>query len=325
MSNFVNVPVGDTFQIKCPKAATVPGFPVPAGDDPISHFIPELDPNYLFRPDLLRDILGYHQLRVEGEIKDSFMLFGPKGAGKTSLIDQVAARLNIPCISVTGHSRLEVPELLGKNILVDGDMIWQDGPLTIAMRKGYWFVLSEYDLIDPGTQAGLNDIAEGRPLTLEDNGGEIVRQHKNFRFMVTGNTSGNGDASGTYQGTIMQNSAFLDRFMSVEVGYPTEEEEDKILSQAVPQLTPNIRKNLIEVANEVRLLHTGDENTPGQIDLTCSTRALIRWAKFLLYFKKTDSPAVYSMRRAFGNGAERAVRITLDETVQRVFGAAASN
>jgi len=321
MSNYINYSVRDTFNIDCPVEAMTLGYPAPAVGSPEHHFIPEIDPNYLFRPDLLRDILGFHLLRAEGNIKESFMLFGAKGAGKTSLIDQVAARLNIPCLSVTGHSRMEVPELLGKNTLIDGDILWQDGPLTTAMRCGYWFVLSEYDLLDPGTQAGLNDIAEGRPLVLEDNGGEIIKPQPSFRFFVTGNTNGGGDATGSYQGTILQNAAFLDRFMMVEVGYPTTAEEDKILEKAVPLMDGHIRRKLIDVANEIRKLHTGDEKTPAQIDLTCSTRALIRWAKFLLYFKNTDSPVIYSMHRAFGNAAERSVKIMLEEITQRIIGA----
>ncbi len=325
MSNYINYSVRDTFQIECPKEATTLGYPAPQEGDSVRYFIPQVDPHYLFRPDLLRDILGFHQLRAEGTIKDSFMLFGAKGAGKTSLIDQVAARLNIPCITVTGHSRLEVPELLGKNTLIDGDLIWQDGPLVTAMRRGYWFVLSEYDLLDPGTQAGMNDIAEGRPLVLEDNGGEILKAKPTFRFMTTGNTNGNGDATGTYQGTVLQNAAFLDRFMMVEVGYATPEEESQILEKAVPLLNSGIRTKLIAVANEIRKLHTGDENTPAQIDTTCSTRALLRWAKFLLYYKNTASPAIYSMHRAFGYSAESSVRIMLEEIVQRVFGSSTSN
>lgn len=325
MRNYININVRDTFAINCPAEATIPGLPALGANDPVSYFVPEINQNYLFRPDLLRDILGFHQLRAAGEIKDSLMLFGAKGAGKTSLIDQVAARLNIPLISITGHSRMEVPEILGKNTLLDGDIIWQDGPLTTAMRRGYWFVLSEYDLLDPGTQAGLNDIAEGRPLVLEDNGGEIIKHHPEFRMFMTGNTNGSGDGTGAYSGTIIQNSAFLDRCMMVEVGYPTPQEEDQILAKAVPLLTEVIRKKLIEIANEVRKLHTGDDSTSAQIDTTCSTRALVRWAKFLLYFKGTDSPAVYSMHRAFGYTAEPAVRIMLEEIVQRVFGTPSEN
>lgn len=325
MSNHINISVRDTFAINCPAEATVPAFPAPSEDQRLGLPIPEVDPNYLFQPDSLRDILAFHQLKTFGDFKDSFMFFGAKGAGKTSLIDQVAARLNIPTISIIGHSRLETPELFGKQTLLDGDLMFQDGPLTTAMRRGWWFVLSEYDMLDPGTQVGLNDIAEGRPLVLEDNCGEIVRPAPGFAFLITGNTNGGGDATGTFHGALLQNSAFLDRFISCEVSYPILEAENKILAGAVPSLPEKIRKNMIEVANEIRKLHTGDENTPGQIDITCSTRALIRWAKLLLFFKGVPSPAVYSMHRAFGNTAEPAVKIMLEEIVQRIFGAPVSN
>ena len=108
--------------------------------------------------------------------------------------------------------------------------------------------------------------------------------------------------------------------MITEVDYPTPDEEDQILQKAVPLLSKGLRTKMIAVAHEIRKLHTGDEDTPPQIDTSCSTRALIRWAKLLLFYKNTNAPAIYSMHRAFGFGAEPSVRIMLEEVIQRVFG-----
>ncbi len=130
---------------------------------------------------------------------------------------------------------MEVAELVGHYTAIGGDLVWQDGPLTVAMRYGHWFVLDELDLIDPAVVAGLNTIVEGAPLVVAENGGEVVQPHEDFRFIATGNTAGSGDATGLYQGTLRQNLAFMDRFWVVEVGYPSPVQEEEILKKSVPK------------------------------------------------------------------------------------------
>ncbi len=191
------------------------------------------------------------------------------------------------------------------------------------MRYGHWFVLDELDLIDPAVVAGLNTIVEGAPLVVAENGGEVVPPHEDFRFIATGNTAGSGDATGLYQGTLRQNLAFMDRFWVVEVGYPSPVQEEEILKKSVPNLPAAIRGGLIEIAGNIRNLFSGKENGP-QIEVTMSTRTLVRWAHMSWLFHglsaQNINPIDHALDRALGFRAEPATREALHEVVQRVFG-----
>ncbi len=278
-------------------------------------FVPSLDQYYLFRKDLLSDLLAWHMLGgTEG-----LYLTGPTGSGKSTLVLQVAARLNIPVHRVTAHSRLETPELIGHYALVDGSMSFVDGPLTIAMREGHWLLLDEIDLLDPATAAGLNGIVEGAPLVIPEKGGEMVTSAPGFCFIATGNTAGSGDQTGLYQGTLRQNLAFLDRFWMVEVGYPEMEQELSILTRVVPALPEELRKGMIAFATEVRKLFVG-----GQVEVTLSTRTLVRWAKMAEFFRplaaQGKNPLLHALERALSFRAEPESRSALAEIAQRIFG-----
>lgn len=274
--------------------------------------------NYTFREDLLRDVLAWVHIG-QGE---GLYLTGPTGSGKSSLITQIAARLRIPLFGVNAHSRLETPELVGRFIVVNGSMQWVDGPLTVAMKHGCWFVLDEFDLLDPATAAGLNSVLEGRPLEIPETG-EVVIAHPNFRFIATANTNGGGDTTGLYQGTLRQNLAAMDRFLITEVGYPTEEQETNILSATAAALPEPIRTGMIKVANDIRGLFM-----VGESDVTLSTRTLTRWGKYAMMFQglasKGGDPLAYSFDRALGFRTDTDSRKVLHEVLQRTFGTSAA-
>lgn len=177
---------------------------------------PPINPDYVF-PDTIRDLVVWFM-----QPSDPLYLFGPTGSGKTSLIHQVAARLNYPVFDVTGHGRLEFADLTGHLSLDQGSMRFDYGPLALAMRYGGLFLLNELDLLDPATATGLNGVLDGLPLCLAENGGEIITPHPMFRFIATANTNGGSDETGLYQGTLRQNLAFMDRFWVCEVPYRPE-------------------------------------------------------------------------------------------------------
>jgi cobaltochelatase CobS len=306
--------VRDTFGVEVPAEITVAGF---AERSP---FVPDVDPEYLFRRELLSDVLAWWTLGRQ----DGLYLTGPTGAGKSSLVLQVAARLNIAVQRVTAHGRLELPELIGHHTVLGGDLLYVDGPLTTALRLGHLLLLDELDVLDPATAAGLNGIVEGAPLTIAENGGELVSRHPQFRFVATGNTAGSGDATGLYQGTLRQNLAFLDRFWLVAVDYPSPSEERQILARAAPQLPELVRDKLVEVAGEVRRLFLGQADAGAGIEVTLSTRTLVRWAQLTWFFAglatQGISPLHHALDRALGFRAEPETRTALHGLVQRVFG-----
>lgn len=311
MSNATTItkPIADLFNLNVDKSLTVEIKPEP------SYFTPKLDSNYEFRKEIISDILAWWALSEK--LDDGLYLTGPTGSGKSSVVCQVAARMNWSVQRVTAHSRMEMPELIGHHVVIDGDLVWQDGPLTVALREGHLFLLDEMDLLDPSTAAGLNGIVEGAPLTIAENGGELVERHPDFRFVATGNTNGAGDRTGLFQGTLQQNAALMDRMWVVEVGYPTEDQENAILEAVCPDLPDLIRTTMINTANEIRGLFMGDDGNPGAIEVTMSTRTLVRWAHMTVFF---GGDLQRSLDRALANRASPETKQALHEIVQRHFG-----
>ena len=281
-------------------------------------FTPTINPEYLYH-ESSRDVIVWFM-----DSSDPFYLFGPAGSGKTSLIKQLATKLNYPVFSLTGHSRLEFPDMVGHLTVDNGNMVFQYGPLALAMKYGGLFLLDEIDLLDPATAAGLNGMLDGDPLCIPENGSETINPHPLFRFAATANTNGGSDETGLYQGTLRQNLAFMDRFWLCEINYPTPEAEESLLALKAKGLPKDIRKKMVEYANEVRKLFMGESTDFNDtIEVTFSTRTLIRWADLTARFQPLANqgiqPVTYALDRAFGYRATRETRSFLYELAQRIF------
>ena len=184
--------IADTFGISAPASMTVEGF-VPAQNP----YVPVNKP-YVFRKDHLRDVLAF----LGFPNGDGLYLTGPTGSGKTSLLEQVAARLHWGVHAVTGHGRLELNDLLGQYRLAEGGaMHWIDGPLTLAVRLGHVLLLNEIDAVDPAELIGLNEIVEGKPLTIPQTGA-VIMPHPKFRLVATGNSRGCRRSVGLVSGRV---------------------------------------------------------------------------------------------------------------------------
>lgn len=255
---------------------------------------------------------------------DPLYLYGPTGSGKTSLIKQLAARLNYPVLEVTGHARLEFADLCGHISLHNGTMRYEYGPLSLAMRYGGLFLINEVDLFSPEVAVGLNGVLEGAPLCLPENGGEVIHPHEMFRIACTGNTNGGGDDTGLYQGTGRMNLAWLDRFMLCEVNYPDAVVEKDLLVKLHPVLPEHIAVKMVDFANEIRKQFIGASDAyTDTIEVTLSTRTLLRWADLTLRFQPLAhqgiQPLAYALDRALGFRASRPTRAMLHELLQRMF------
>ncbi|RPI07721.1 MAG: AAA family ATPase [Zetaproteobacteria bacterium] len=303
--------VAKTFGVQTKPGLEVIGFD--NEDDPL---VPVRKP-YVFRNALLRDILAYLH-RADG---DGMLLTGPTGSGKTSLVNQVASRLNWPVQSVTCHGRMELHALVGQFVLVQGETKFVHGPLAVAARDGHMLILNESDLMDPAELAGLNDSIEGQPLVIPENGGEVIRPHPMFRVFATGNSSGGGDGSGLYQGVLRQNLAFMDRFRVIHVGYPEPEVEKEVVAQAVPSLNAAIIDKMLAVAGEIRRLFMGDgKGDEPELTLTMSTRTLVRWATLSLTFKGAPNVFEYALTQSLTARAEPEQREAIHRIAAGVFG-----
>ena len=234
-------------------------------------YVPSVDPNYVFDKDLLNQVLLY----LNDPLNDCLFISGPSGCGKTSIIMQIAARLKWPVQSITCSAKTESQDLIGHTTIKDGALTFVYGALVNAMLNGHILLINEIDLMPPSDLTALNDVLDGKPLTIVQNNGEVIRPHKNFRVIVTANTKGSGDDLGQYIGTRVLNKAFLDRFRFVDASYPDKEAEHKILKTAYPLLSDTVASCIIKLAAEIRGLMSDDADATS-IDTPFTTRSLLR-------------------------------------------------
>lgn len=308
-------PVGKTFGLEgVPEGVTVPGYDRP-------HVrTPERDPDYVFRREALSDLLAWYR----DTANEGLLLVGDTATGKTSLVVQMAAHLNLPLNRATAREQMEFSELVGQLIpQSDGTLAFQDGPLTRAVRNGELFLLDEFDYLDPGVAAGLNGVIEGEPLVIPENGGEVIPPAEGFRIIVTGNTAGGGDDAGAYLGTQRQNMALLDRFLVFRMDYPDTETEKRLVKSKVPKIPNEYLDRMVEIARQIRDLFAGEAEGPA-LPTTMSTRVLLRWARLTVQHKGVrqlgKSPVHYALDRALAYRLDPASREALHEIVQRHIG-----
>lgn len=263
--------------------------------------IPEVDHNYVFRTKALNALLLY----LSEPLSDCLYLCGPSGCGKTSLILQVAARLKwgVEQLTLSGHT--EAQDLIGHNTLQEGRLVFVYGPLVRAMQQGRILILNEIDMMAPSDLTALNDVIEGRNLTITANNGEIISPHPFFRVVATANTKGIGDRLGFYNGARMQNQAFLDRWRFVNVDYPSSQEEREVLSRKCQQLPSGIIDKLLQLAVELRRVSsdrleddslTGtEEHSVCKLSAPFSTRVLVRIGAMMLQCANVSAEKVVDM------------------------------
>lgn len=297
-----------------PSGTMVEGYEAP------TIYTPKIDPSYTLH-DACRDLIVWFL-----NPREPLYVFGPSGCGKTTCVKQLAARLNYPVFEITGHGRLEFSDLAGHLTVQKGNMKFEYGPLALAMRYGGLFLFNELDLTAPDIAASLHTILDGSPLCVAENGGELIAPHPLFRFIATANTNGGGDESSLYQGTQRQNLAFGDRFIFCEISYPQPDVEEGLLEQKYSSLPETIRKTMVAFANEVRRLFMGEaqmENLANTLEITFSTRSLLRWADLTLKYqplaKRGIQPIIYALDRALAFRASRESRALLHELAQRMF------
>lgn len=282
-------------------------------------------------------------ISVAMRLGQPIFITGPTGCGKTTAAKYFCRRLNWPCYEVTGHSRLEFPELVGGwRVNQQGGMMWHDGPLTSAMRTGGMLLINEADLLDPSTAAGLNSVLDGSSLLIPETG-ELVQPHELFRVVCTGNSNGTGDQTGTYMGVLRQNGALMGRFLISRARYLPEVREKRVIADAVRPADggePMLPGEVIDkIANYCTLARRSYMRTVGYdadapasstslpdsvngLDMPVTTRDAIRWAQASLLMQGLAAAGVPPLRaaaeRAFiwrGSPAAQAALCQLYDTV----------
>ncbi len=274
-------------------------------------YVPDLDPDYLFDRDTTLAILaGFaHNRRV--------MVSGFHGTGKSTHIEQVAARLNWPCVRVNLDSHVN---LVGKDAIVlkDGKQVteFKDGILPWAYQHNVALVFDEYDAGRPDVMFVIQRVLEssGR-LTLLDQS-RVIRPHPAFRLFATANTVGLGDTTGLYHGTQQINQAQMDRWSIVTtLNYLPHEQEVNIIAAKVKSFNnPKGRETVSKMVRVADLTRSAFIN--GDLSTVMSPRTVITWAENAEIF----GDIAFAFRVTFLNKCDELERTLVAEQYQRAFG-----
>ena len=246
--------------------------------------VPVVDPE-IEAAQIPRKIDYYHFPNITSDVIQDIALnkriafTGHTGTGKTSLPQQIAARINQPVLRVNLNGQTTISDFVGFWMASGGEMIWVDGTLPLALRNGYWLILDEIDYAEPFALAVLNAVLEmDGTLELKEKGHELVIPHPDTRIFATGNTIGAmSEYRGLYQGTNLLNEAFVDRWMVYQLKYLSPADEAEIVAKAVPKMNVKITVTLVNVANMVR-----EAFEKGEVNCTFSLRRLVDWAEMMI-------------------------------------------
>ncbi|MCZ8184317.1 MAG: cobaltochelatase subunit CobS [Beijerinckiaceae bacterium] len=279
-----------------------------------SEHVPDLDPDYLFDRDTTLAILSGFAFNRR------VMVTGYHGTGKSTHIEQVAARLNWPCIRVNLDSHVSRIDLVGKDAIVlkEGKQVteFKDGILPWAYQHNVALVFDEYDAGRPDVMFVIQRVLEasGR-LTLLDQS-RVIRPHKAFRLFATANTVGLGDTSGLYHGTQQINQAQMDRWSIVTVlNYLAHDKEvDIVLAKAKHFTGKEGRETVNRMVRVADLTRNAFIN--GELSTVMSPRTVITWAENAAIFGDLG----FAFRLTFLNKCDELERSLVAEFYQRSFG-----
>ncbi len=289
------------------------GMQVPAFSQP-NQYVPDFDADYLFDKNTTMALLaGFaHNRRV--------MVQGYHGTGKSTHIEQVAARLNWPCVRVNLDSHVSRIDLVGKDAIVlkDGKQVteFQEGILPWALQNPVALVFDEYDAGRPDVMFVIQRVLEvaGKLTLLDQN--KVIRPHSCFRLFATTNTIGLGDTSGLYHGTQQINQGQMDRWNIVTtLNYlPHERETDIVHAKAVGYEGSEGREKISAMVRVADLTRSAFIN--GDISTVMSPRTVLTWAENAEIFGDLG----FAFQVTFLNKCDELERATVAEFYQRCFG-----
>ena len=273
--------------------------------------VPAVDPNYCFNKEVTLSILAgfMHNRRV--------LIQGYHGTGKSTHIEQVAARLKWPCFRINLDGHINRMDLLGRDTIIveDGLQVtrFKDGIIPWAIKRPMALVFDEYDSARPDVMFVLQRVleAEGKLSLLDTN--EVITPHAYFRMFATTNTLGLGDNSGLYYGVQPINQGQMDRWnIVVSLNYLSENEEQAILAAKVPFSKEDqpLIKAMVACAHLTR-----EGFKAGDISSVMSPRTVITWAENYLIFKDVD----LAFKLTFMNKCDESEHAILAEYYQRCF------
>ena len=288
-------------------------FDVPAFAAP-NAYVPPVDEAYRFDPQTTLSILaGFARNR-------RVMVQGYHGTGKSTHIEQVAARLNWPCIRINLDSHVSRIDLIGKDAIVveNGVQVtaFKEGILPWAFQRPVALVFDEYDAGRPDVMFVIQRVleAEGRLTLLDQN--KVLTPNPYFRLFATTNTIGLGDTTGLYHGTQQINQGQMDRWSIVTtLNYLEHDEEVEIVIAKAPLYDSPKGREAIDAMVRVADM-TRNAFITGDISTVMSPRTVITWAQNAEIFQDIG----YAFRVTFLNKCDELERPTVAEFYQRAFG-----
>jgi cobaltochelatase CobS len=275
--------------------------------------VPEVDAVYRFNPDVTLAILA-------GFTRDRrVMVQGLHGTGKSTHIEQVAARLNWPCVRLNLDGHISRLDLVGKDAVVlrEGQQVteFQEGIVPWSLQRPVALIFDEYDAGRPDVMFVIQRILErdGKFTLMDQN--KVLRPHPFFRLFATANTVGLGNLNGLYHGAQRLNHAQIDRWNIVaSLNYLPADEEIAIVQARVPSLADDAGRKLVAAMVAVADL-TRKGFAAGDLSTLMSPRTVITWAENVEIFK---DPAL-AFRLSFVNKCDDAERPLVAEYFQRCF------
>ena len=285
---------------------------VPAFSEREEH-VPDIDPVYRFNAGVTLALLA-------GFMRDRRVLVqGLHGTGKSTHIEQVAARLNWPCVRVNLDGHISRLDLVGRDAVVlrDGQQVteFQEGIVPWALQRPVALIFDEYDAGRPDVMFVIQRILErdGQFTLLDQN--RVIRPHPSFRLFATANTLGLGNLNGLYHGAQRLNHAQIDRWNIVAaLNYLPHEEEVAIVLARVPgKDTDKGRKLIGQMVAVADLTRKGF--AAGDLSTLMSPRTVITWAENCEIFRDV----AVAFRLSFLNKCDEAERPIVAEYFQRCF------
>ena len=279
-----------------------------------NEYVPDIDKHYKFdRDTTLAIIAGF-------KYNKKVIIHGYHGTGKSTHIEQIAARLNWPCIRVNLDSHISRIDLIGKDAIVlkNNKQVteFQEGILPWSMQNPIALVFDEYDAMRPDVAFLMTKVleAEGGLTLLEKN--KIIKPNNYFRLFATANTIGLGDTTGLYTGTQQINQAQLDRWNIVTtLNYLSLENEMEIILAKNKNF--NNPKGKEKISNMIKVASlTRKGFIAGDISTLMSPRTVLHWAENIEIFKDTG----YAFRVTFLNKCDEIEKNIIAEYYQRCFG-----
>ncbi len=279
-----------------------------------NEYVPKIDPDYKFDKDTTLAILAGFSFNKK------VLIQGYHGTGKSTHIEQVAARLNWPCVRVNLDSHISRIDLIGKDsiVLKDGKQIteFKEGVLPWSIQNPIALVFDEYDAGRPDVMFVIQRVleSEGKFTLLDKN--KVLDRHDFFRMFATTNTIGLGDTTGLYHGTQQINQGQMDRWNIVStLNYLSQEKEMEIILAKNKKYDNKEGKEKINKMIKVAdLTRKGFMN--GDISTVMSPRTVLHWAENTSIFKDIG----YAFRLTFLNKCEEIEKKIISEYYQRCFG-----